>query len=140
MASTKTSGYLYGRWCYSISNNLQRQKHGNANVTILTKFFWICFPIKYKFSYKNGNIKKAFVWLFLIFRFSFSFFNVLLLPLAESTIKQFLVDLQVDGRFFVSFLTRALCHAWKISRISNSKSPTWSLVNFHSQFFLADIS
>ena len=87
------------------------------------------------------------------------FFNVLLLSLAMSTVKQILVDF-----YLVIFFENSFCFVFKesilprlekiqaqiivfnkkaivkISSISNSKSRPWNFVKFLSQFFLVDIS
>ena len=91
----------------------------------------------------KSKSKKAAVWLFLVFRFSFSCFNVLLLSLAMSTVKQFLGDLHLFWEDILFRLRRALCCAYKkkiqvqiivfnkkavvkIYRVFNSKSPPWN--------------
>ena len=82
---------------------------------------------------------------FSFFCFSFSFFNIFLLSLASILLSVFLW-----------FFRRALWSTWKkiqvqirvsnkkavvkISRISNSKGPSWNIDKFHSELFLVNVS
>ena len=79
-----------------------------------------------------------FFWIFLfcfllyqaIFRWLASFLRRFIFVFRESTLQ--LKKIQIN--FF--FLTK---NVLKISRISNSKSPPWSLAKFRSEFFLVNV-
>ena len=143
------------RWCFINAFAITCQKSCNTNVTIQTMFFQTCFLTRYKFLYKKVKVKKKFfvaVWVFLIFRFSFSFFDVFLLSLAMSG------NLKVACIFFDIFFVfkEELCSTWKknhvqvmvfnkkavvkISRISNPKSPLWNLFKFRREYLLINVS
>ena len=70
------------------------------------------------FLYKKS--KKAVVWLFVVFRFSFSFFNVLLLSLAMKTAKIYLGDLHLFCDFLFRFQGEPSAVLEKNSTLNNS--------------------